>query len=286
MYNLLLDTKFTNVNNNWKFHNCKYENGYLISTGKVFGIEQELVLPEPTKLYFRCNYRIENGIKEVKIGIQNTDILEIERKFPKINKNQSISIVDNAKQEKIKVHLIFESDKEENKVHIEKPIMVDLIAQHKSTWLKIILDRTVNYLNGYIYDNQYEMNEIKPDCKDFIDSNLERAKIGSIIEINKDKEVNISAKFIESKYYLVKLDFEEINKFGDIYFQYGVLKSIRDKDQLYLLIRAKKDIDLKLIFKSKELLPYKINLKHILIIDITDLNLQQEDIAYLPFIGD
>ena len=38
-YNLLFDTNFRNISERWKLINCKYENGYLISTNRIFSIE-------------------------------------------------------------------------------------------------------------------------------------------------------------------------------------------------------------------------------------------------------
>ena len=84
---------------------------------------------------------------------------------------------------------------------------------------------------------------------------------------------------------MVKLDFEEINKFGDIYFQYGVLKSNKEIDeQIYLIFKYNEDKDLKLIIEANDIFEYGVNLKHILLIDITKMHLLAEDIKYLPFI--
>ena len=135
MYNIALDTEFKN--NQWNFINCKYEDGYLISTDKVFGIEQELILPDITKLYFRILYKaINKEILNIKIGIQNNDILEINEKLIKDNKNNFISIIDDAKQEKIKLHIIFESTILDNKVEIKEPLLLNLKQLHKATWVK------------------------------------------------------------------------------------------------------------------------------------------------------
>ena len=285
MYNLLLDTKFTNKNNNWKYNNCEYKDGYLISSEKVFGIEQELVLPDPTKLYLRFNYKVLTScIREVKVGIQIKDRLEIDKRLPKINKLQKLSVVCDSKEEKINVHLIFESTEKVNKVFIEKPILVDLNLLHKSTWLKLILDRTVCYIDGYNYTNIYPRSELVALSRDIQPLNPEEAKIGSIISVNETKSVKINAKFNDNTYYLAKLDFEEINRYGNISFKYGVLKSKRVKDQLYLVFKANSFIDLKLEVEPKEKLDYKVNLKHIMIVDMTSTSLDKTDLPYLPFI--
>jgi hypothetical protein len=131
-YNLLLDTEFKQ--NNWKFINCRLENGMLISTDKVFGIEQELTLPDPTKLYFKFTYTALNpSLKDIKIGIQTNDVIHVNKRFIRWNKTQNISVVENVEQENIKLHLIFESDTKVNKVCIKNPILMDLVQQGKST---------------------------------------------------------------------------------------------------------------------------------------------------------
>ena len=84
---------------------------------------------------------------------------------------------------------------------------------------------------------------------------------------------------------MAKLDFEEINRFGNIYFKYGFIKSKREiSDQIYLLFRANEKDNLELIIESNDVFNYELNLKHLLIIDVTKMNLLKEDIPYLPFI--
>ena len=46
------------------------ENGYLISNANIFSIEQEIILPDPTKLYFGLDYIcFDKNIKFVYCGI-------------------------------------------------------------------------------------------------------------------------------------------------------------------------------------------------------------------------
>lgn len=284
-YNLLLDTKFEN--NQWKFINCKHDGKKLISNSRVFGIEQELILPDPTKLYFRCSYMSTlNALKEVKIGILNKNTLDIDKRFPKCLKWGSVSVIDYTKEEKIKVCLIFESEQDVNEVYIKEPILVDLNYLHKSTWLKIILDRTINYLPGYSYKNEYKELELTDDNLDLSALNKEKGKVGLIIKENNTKEVKLNAKFISGKYYLVKLDFEEINQLGNIYFKYGFLKSTRIKDQIYLVFKTRENEDLKLIIEPNSELSYWLNIKRLMLIEITKLKLLKEDIVNLPYIGE
>ena len=82
----------------------------------------------------------------------------------------------------------------------------------------------------------------------------------------------------------MKLDIEEINKYGNIYLQYGFIKSKKSENQLYLIFKSNNRYKLKLILEPKEKLDYQINIKRILLIDISKLNLMEEDILYLPFV--
>ncbi len=283
-YNLLLDTSFKN--NNWKFINCEYKNGYLYSTESIFGIEQELILPDPTKLYFRCKYKIENiDIKEVKIGIQINDILYIDKKTPKLQKEQLISVIDDVKQEKIKLHIIFESTIKTNIVEIKEPLLVNLNLLHKSTSLKFILNNSLKYREGYHYKNIYNTLEIKPESQDFINYPLEKAKTGSILKTKEKINIKINAKFNRGEYYLIKLDYKEINELGNIQFKYGSIASMQfGKEQIYIIIRAEDKNDLELIIEPNDILDYQINLKHIMIININKMKLLKSDVPYLPFI--
>ena len=281
-YNLLVGTDF-NLKN-WNLINCKLEGNILTSTSKVFGIEQELTLANPTKLYFRVHYKAFNNIKEVKIGVQNKRELGIDSQVPKLNKLQKISVIEYAKQEKIKLHLIFESDTDVNKVLIQEPILVDINHLNKSTWVKGLLDKVIKFRSGYQYNNLYETSEITKDLDDFKNFNLEEAKIGSILTTKENIETELKAKFIKGNTYLAKLNYEEINKFGSIKFQYGFLKSTTIEDQIYLVFKANENNTLKLVVEAGEVLPYQINLKNILLINITPMSLLREDIPYLPFI--
>ena len=61
---------------------------------------------------------------------------------------------------------------------------------------------------------------------------------------------------------------------------------VTKKEQCYILFRANDDTKLKLIIEPNDVLDYQINIKHIMIIDITTMKLLKADIPYLPFIGE
>lgn len=283
-YNLILNSKLEN-DTNWNFINCTLENGILTSNKKVFGIEQELVLPNPNRLYFRIKYKAFCAIKEVKIGLQNGKELEINTQTPKLNKLQSISIVDSARQNKIKLHVIFESDHDINRVMIQEPLLVDLNHLNRSTWLKSVLDLTIKYRTGYTYTNKYSSEEITSKLKDFQNVNTEDGKIGSIIKTKTNINIPLSVELVNEHYYLIKVHYNDINRFGQTFIKYGTLKSRKIiKDQLYLIIKSNSVDNLILSIEPNDVLDYKVNLQHILITDITKMNLLKEDILYLPFI--
>lgn len=283
-YNLLLDTEFKT--NQWKCINCTYKEGLLTSTNKIFGIEQEIIIPQATKLYFRFNYIIGNiSIKNIKIGIQSGSTLYMNTRLPKLRKQQYISIVNDVPQGKIKVHLIFESNIDTNNVQIEKPLLCDLNYLGKSTWLKWVLDRVLKFRNGYTYTNLYKQCEITQGNDDFKNIELKPAKIGSIIQTKDNLEIILNAKFIIDNYYLIKLNYEEINRFGNVSLKYGNINSTKvSKEQICLIFKAHKDEKLVLNIKSNDILPYQINLKHLMILDITKLGLLQSDVNNLPFV--
>ena len=137
---------------------------------------------------------------------------------------------------------------------------------------------------GYTYSNVYKDSELKPDISDFSNVELKPAKIGSIIKTKENISIELNAKFIINNYYLVKLDFKEINRLGSTYFKYGVLKSSYiDNEQCYLIFKATND-KLILNIEGNDVLDYQVNLKHLMIIDITKMRLLKSDIPYLPFI--
>lgn len=54
-------------------------------------------------------------------------------KKPKLNHYDYVSLIDDNKQERIKLHFIFESTIDENKVLIENPLLIDLNHLHRAT---------------------------------------------------------------------------------------------------------------------------------------------------------
>ena len=283
-YNLILNSKLESEHN-WKFINCKLENGILTSSKKVFGMEQELVLPNLSRLYFRVKYKTFCNIKEIKIGIQNNNELEVNTQVPRLNKLQSISITDAAQQNKIKLHIIFESENDVNRVMVQEPLLVDLNHLNRSTWMKSILDLITKYRTGYNYTNEYPTGEITSKLKDFQDIVVDDGKVGVIVKTKTNIEIPLSVKFVNGHYYLVKVHYNEINRFGQTLIKYGIIKSRKIvEDQAYLTFKANDLDSLILSIESNDVLDYKVNLQHMLITDITKMNLLKEDIPYLPFV--
>lgn len=282
-YNLLLNTTFKDTVN-WNLINCTIDNGILTSSNKIFGIYQEIIISKPTNLYLSAVYKSFSNLKDVKIGIQDGDRLEVNIQNPKLNKQKKISVVSNVKNCKIKLHIIFESDQNINRVLIKEPLLVDLDHLNKSTWTKGLLDLVLKYRHGYSYTNEYNKGEVFKILEDR-QADIVKAKIGSVLKTKENLDVELSTEFKNNHYYLVKLDYDNINDFGKIYFKYGVLKSSTEVDnQSYLIFKGNDNIKLHMVVESDPVIAYRTNLKHILIADITYANLLQEDIIFLPFI--
>lgn len=290
-YNLLRDTEDL-TSSSWELTNCYIEEGIIKSKSKYFSISQELILPDPTKIYFRTNYFIQLGnIKQIIVGVLIGGILHSSTKQIKNKTNilDRLSVVVRSPLEKIKVCIIFESEDEEYKeVQAWKPLLCDLVMLKKSTRLKFILDRQLDYRHGFSYQNMFMLNEVENSCLyDFDSLNLIKSDIGSIAECkpNSNIQVELEDDFIEGNYYLAKIDIEDLNSLGKIYLNYNNVRSYRDKEQVILLFKAVKDKPLLLELINEDVLDYYIKLKHILIVDITKMNLSREDVIYLPFIN-
>ena len=97
---------------------------------------------------------------------------------------------------------------------------------------------------------------------------------------------NIDAELIPDTHYLLKLDYEQLNTYGSISAEYGEYQSIEvNSDQLYLVFKANTEHNLKVIVNNPEALPYLLNLKHLLLVNLdSDLKIDADDIPHLPFI--
>ena len=63
-----------------------------------------------------------------------------------------------------------------------------------------------------------------------------------------------------------------------------VSSTILNTDQLYIIFKANSKDEIRVKLDNNEKLPYLINLKHILLLDLTDLRIEEDDIKHLPFI--
>ena len=230
----------------------------------------------------------DKNITSIYCGIQTGNVLEAIKKKPRLNKRKRISVVDQVDCEKIKVILIFESKQNCSKIYIDSPLLVDLSRQNKDWWPRWMLNKTLDYRYGYDYENLYSYgSEIKIDNPDFSSpyTKTEEAKIGILANIVENDWFRVSHNFEEDHYYLLKLDYEQINTYGDLYLLYGDITSIKiGDDQLYMIFKANAKDEIRVKLDNNEQLPYLVNLKHILLVDLTDLRIEEDDIKHLPFI--
>ena len=287
-YNLLLDTNFQKLNQRWKLTNCQYKDGYLIGNSKIYSIEQTITLPNPTKLYFSLDYiNFDSNIQNVWVGIQSKDVLESNKKQVKNHKRVRLSVIDDIKIETIKVIFIVEAKTESSKIYIDSPLLIDLIYQHKGGWLKYFLDKFLHYKHGYCYSNIYKQNEITLDNEDFysVNQSEEQGNVGILTTLKQPRDwFDISCNLCKGSYYLAKLDYEEVNQYGQIYFKYGEYMSENiDDNQLYIIFRADGNT-LKIMMENDSELNYCVNLKHLLVIKLDNMNIDIKDMPHIPFI--
>lgn len=287
-YNLLLDTNFQKIGNRWKLTNCTYDNGYLVSNSTLYSIEQLITIPNPTKLYFSIDYIcLDPNVKNVWVGIQSNSTLEANKKKPKLHRRSRLSVIDDIKVETIKLIFIVEAKTENTKIYIDSPLLIDLNYLGKAYWAKWALDKQLKFRQGFCYQNIYKQNEITLSNSDFQTSNLDRvqAKSGIIVTLNPTKySAIISCNLSRDSYYLAKLDYEEINQYGQIYFKYGeILSENIDKEQIYIIFKSNEN-NLHLILENDQELKYSVNLKHLLIVKLDDLNIDMGDIPHIPFV--
>ena len=230
----------------------------------------------------------DKNITSIYCGIQTGKVLEANRKKPRLNRRKRISVVDQVNCEKIKVILICESREKHSKIYIDSPLLVDLSRQGRDWWPRWILNKTLDYRYGYEYENIYTYgSEIKIDNPDFSSpyTKTEEAEVGILATITENDWFRVSHNFEEDHYYLLKLDYEQINEYGEIYVLYGdVSSTILNTDQLYIIFKANSKDEIRVKLDNNEKLPYLINLKHILLLDLTDLRIEEDDIKHLPFI--
>lgn len=290
-YNLLLDTNFKKIEQNWKLTNCHYKDGYLVAHDTIYSIEQEIALTDATKLYLSMDYIAFNkDIKKIYIGIQCGDVLESTVKKPKFNKRCRLSVVHNTDVESIKVKFIVEAVTPNTKLYIDSPLLVDLNRLGKSFWPKWMLNKILDYRHGYNYSNLYKQCEITIDNSDFQSAfiDVEQANIGIVSKLDSGKDDWFSITFdkVPDRWYLVKLDLCQVNKYGDVYLKYGQIVSEQlDDEQLYIVFKADEQHQVRVKMKNKEVLPYIINFKRVLVVDITDQHLEATDIPHMPFIN-
>lgn len=288
-YNLLLDTNFNKTCRQWKLTNCEYKDGYLIAKDNVYSIEQRIVLPNPTKLFFSMDYiAFDKNIKKIYVGIQCQDTLHCNLKRAKFNKSVRQSVVYPIDCEEIVVKFIVEAKTKDTKIYINRPMLIDLSEQGKELWSKWILDRTIDYRYGFDYDNLYCQSEITLDNQDFSSpyTTIEKANVGVIATITESDWFNISIPMEKGRWYLVKVDLEQINQFGDVYLQYGEKTSeyVGCGDQLFIHFVCDGNHNVKVHLKNQEQLAYLVNFKRVLAIDMTNKVIEEKDVPHLPFI--
>lgn len=282
VYNLILDSNFKDIAN-WKFINCEFIDGHIISKNKVFGIEQDFYLADLSKLYLRWSYNIYNyNIKNVKIGFQINDLLKVNLKIPLKNKEDFISVVEECPSKKITAHIIFESSENVNKIFVSNPLLVNLNYYNIDRWPKWILDKRLKFMAGYNYTNKLKFIDFKNQLSKYI--SYEEIHDGMYVSVNNNIDIPLELDLEKDRYYLVKILFEDINNLGSINLKYGFSESSnKSKSQRYLVFKENNLDKIQVQLKCFYPLPYKVFLKGILVIPLNKISLQKDDIERLVY---
>lgn len=283
-YNLLIDSEFKKIDKYWELINCSYSNGNLISNNKTFGIKQRLTLKGINKVYFRFLYKALGDLKRVAIGIQKDSTLYINEAFPRNNIDSFISIVETLKGDSITLHLIFESDKEDNKVEIRRPLLVDI--EPFKYEVKYKLDQLLDYRRGHSYYNQFKSDNFKKEDWE-IEGNCDVEAVEEGIIIKSLGEITLKPKqqLIDSHLYLIKCSYKSINDLGSISIKSNLTSGTTTKEQIFMIFKASEKDKVRIEIDSKAKIESIISLENILLVDISEqsLKLKEDDLERLPY---
>ena len=151
-----------------------------------------------------------------------------------------------------------------------------------------MLDKAFDYRHGYDYENLYKECEISLDNDDFRSpyTDTEKANCGILAYVKESDWFKLSFPMVKGNWYLVKLDLEQVNNYGEVYLKYGEKTScsLDGQDQLYLPFIADGQQEIRIKMRNDEQLDYIINFKRVLVIDLTNKSFEEQDIPHLAFI--
>lgn len=197
----------------WKLINCDTIADRHISGSGIFGLQKELILKNPQKVYLRASVEIK-GIARVTVGIVDGDTAYSHTKAVRSGKSKSISVIHNCKKKEIKAIIIIESYEKKQEVCIND-IIIETIGM--SGVSKFTLDKIA-----------YKENDIE---------NLYCGSIGKISTTTKKRQ-EVDCNLQNGERYLFKVLYDEITDCGTFELDCGNSKEHQKKQMVREFIYA------------------------------------------------
>lgn len=308
--NLLVNTAFDNYQKSWVVKNgtLKKQGKSLIiqSTSRLFGITQDFLIFNSTRLYFGLKVKIKRPVSKISVGIKcGTELHICEYKSLITNKWQVLSVmadidVDTFDLTKYSVYLLSEALYNASEIEIKEPMLFDAKATGHYYSLKSSLDE-IPYIDGITYKREINncifsghsfVGKYWGVKKQPVDDILWDGKNGLTFTISREGSVYQQLPLFNGHQYLIKIAYERINGKGDCRlfvndrgFKFDSVAS----GQVIVKFEAKPDNSIKLIFTNVDgVVPMVCYIRDIMMIDLTVqglTKLKDDDIQRLPYLA-
>ena len=294
--NQLVDSDFNYPNHTWVIDNAKLRSKSpfsLVSSKSSFGIHQTLYLRNPGRYYFRIDVKALKYVKEVIVGVLIDDAMKAAKYYVPVSIFRSVSVIIDVKDvdKPVSLYIIAVSNSGKSYLEFEKPVMycLDDIAQRFA--LKSTLDKKLEYTPSYSYDNilptaNFDLSTIRCICDK--STSVFPVKTGEIgVETTSSIDILRRYNLIKDHRYLIKILKEEVNSQGK--FIIGYNNSVSNKlssYQEYIIFNHNgySSPYIRLTCKPKSKVPYRVILKRMILVDITDITFSRADIKSLLYV--
>ena len=293
--NHLVDSEFLYPAHTWVIDNAKLKTFTpfsITSAKKSYGIHQTLYLREKGRYYFRMNVKALSYVKEVVVGVAIDGTLRASKYYVPVNIYREVSvIVDVVDIDKpVSLYIIAVNRSGQTALEFSQPVMYRLEDVWLKFALKSYLDKRLDYSPAYSYDN------ILPTAR-FADNVRYNANSDTLISLVKQGEIGVETlssidlfihyKLTKSHRYLVKILKEEVNHQGNFYISYNNTKGKDLSDyQSYMLFEynGTNSPYVRCICKKNSKVPYRVILRRVILVDVTDIDFSEEEIKSLLYV--
>lgn len=295
--NYLVDSELSCAEHTWVFDRCskmaRSDNLSLMSTDDTYGIHQTLFLEKPGRYYFRVNVSALKLVKEVVIGVEIDGVLKATKTYVPLSYSRSISVIVDINDVNKPATLYVISVKKIgcSSIRIKEPVLYRLDDLWLKFALKFMLDVILPYKPSLTYDNLLPTARLNLKSLEYVDN-----KNTSVIQLNPFEilvsttgSINIQRKCVlkQDHMYLLKILIEDVNSQGSslLYYKDTPGKCL-SKYQQYIefVFDGSNKPYIKCVAKEGTKLPYRIILKKILLLDITERQFEESEIKSLLYV--